>query len=325
MSLSILTSAVVAASVLSGLSGVSAQITANIQCSSSYAWAFNSRQQSPCLVAAHLEGACNGGVFSISSLTPSDYYTGPTDLSANPCQCSSIVYSLISACADCQGRTYIGWREWNQKCPSPYLRLFPVDIPSGTSVPSWAYLDVGTSDRYNPVLAKAASNAPESSASLFGTSTRGITGTATGGAKSTGASSGGTNVGAIAGGVVGGVLFLGAIVGIGAFIFLRRRRAKIATPAAYDPAYNADGYPTQPPSTKEYSYSPSAFSPASSNMATTPGVLPKLYDPADPSTYPTASASPTLHTTDSLPYHDSNYGAHLAPPPRGAYSGAPEI
>jgi hypothetical protein len=79
-------------------------------------------------------------------------------------------------------------------------------------------------------------------------------------------------VGAIAGGVVGGVVLLGALIGLGVFFFLRRRRAQVAPSTAYGSVLNAGGYPTGPPASKEYNYNQTPFTPVSTDMA-----IPKLY------------------------------------------------
>jgi hypothetical protein len=79
----------------------------------------NTLKQSPCLIAAYLQGQCaNGGeshhftlvtfsnglnvaVFSLGSLGPGYIYL-PGD-GNNACTCSTVTYSLIAACALCQG------------------------------------------------------------------------------------------------------------------------------------------------------------------------------------------------------------------------------
>ena len=79
----------------------------------------NTLGQSPCLIAAYLQGQCyNGGkslrftlvtlsnglnvvVFSVGSLGPGFRYA-PGD-GNNACTCSTVTYSMIAACALCQG------------------------------------------------------------------------------------------------------------------------------------------------------------------------------------------------------------------------------
>ena len=69
----------------------------------------NSRGQNPCLMTAYLNSACladptDAYVYSL----PEDYhYSPPTIAIATPCQCSTVFYSMISACATCQDRTSV--------------------------------------------------------------------------------------------------------------------------------------------------------------------------------------------------------------------------
>ena len=86
---------------------------------------FNSLHQDPCTVAKYLGGVCiNGGEcipcllsyslklvnldYPIPALATNQVYTGPNPLAANECRCSSVFYSLLSACAICQdGQTLL--------------------------------------------------------------------------------------------------------------------------------------------------------------------------------------------------------------------------
>ncbi len=45
--------------------------------------------------------------FNLQPLLPGYVYLGPTVANANSCRCSSVYYSLLSACAYCQGRNYL--------------------------------------------------------------------------------------------------------------------------------------------------------------------------------------------------------------------------
>ena len=47
--------------------------------------------------------------FNLSPLDPGYVYLGPSTANANTCRCSSVYYSLLSACAYCQGRNSIGY------------------------------------------------------------------------------------------------------------------------------------------------------------------------------------------------------------------------
>ena len=74
------------------------------------------------MVAGYMFAACYGGcefladcvcghcgliylvAYTVEPLPPGYVYTGPMEHSSDPCQCSTIGYSLLGACAVCQGR-----------------------------------------------------------------------------------------------------------------------------------------------------------------------------------------------------------------------------
>src|SRR5258708_822852 len=82
---------------------------------------YNSLGQNACAVRAFMMATCNGGcepfflrwralmfdifpAYTIDPLSPGDHYLGPSAEAAyNLCKCSTIGYSLISACGACQG------------------------------------------------------------------------------------------------------------------------------------------------------------------------------------------------------------------------------
>lgn len=197
-------------------------------------------------------------------------------------------------------------------------------IPSGTKVPHYAYLDVTVADEFDPVAAKAAGDAPESTGiaipsisfpsisipDLATSTSFGFPTTVphTSGSSSTHKSS---NAGAIAGGVIGGLLGL-ALVAALAFWLSRRNRNKTAPSAMVNTGYAAPGQPMSPP-------------PMSFNTTTTGPS--RLYDPSDPTTFPTPLAPPSVMTGSDQPFlqpdysGNTNYGAGSG----RHYTGAPEI
>ncbi|KIJ06369.1 hypothetical protein PAXINDRAFT_20436 [Paxillus involutus ATCC 200175] len=314
--------AILATSLLStGPPRVAAQ-TSNVVCLSLFNWMVNSKGQNPCLVTAYLAGACNGGQFEVYALPPNSAYLGPTAAGQNPCQCSTVTYATLSACALCQNQTYIAWSSWDLNCTTFYPSVFPVDIPNGTAIPAWAYQDVVTSDLFNVTLAETTGDNPESTATHVQstgsavTSTSAVSASLTGSPSvtvtptSTSSSSSSSNTGAIAGGVVGGVVALAAIVGVISYLALKKKRSRVAPSAQFaDPAaaasYNQSMHtnPFTPPSTETQQ---------------------RLYDPSDPSTFPTSLFSPTILTTPSHNYQSSlSYPGQTGRP--GGYSGAPEV
>lgn len=75
----------------------------------------------------------------VPALPPANIYYGPTLDAVNPCACSSVVYSLMSACGACQGARYLSyvsrsscrgflepdqrWPKWNANCQQVYVGM----------------------------------------------------------------------------------------------------------------------------------------------------------------------------------------------------------
>ncbi|TEB30503.1 hypothetical protein FA13DRAFT_1733820 [Coprinellus micaceus] len=121
-------------------------------------WTYNSLNQSPCVVGSALGSVCHAsGQFSIPPLPPRAHYVGPwaRPTEATPCRCSTVFYSLLSACAYCQASDFIGWSDYSANCTTVYSGVFPRAIPRGIAVPAWAYMDVNATDFFNPLLAEA--------------------------------------------------------------------------------------------------------------------------------------------------------------------------
>ncbi|KAI0046152.1 hypothetical protein FA95DRAFT_1679988 [Auriscalpium vulgare] len=216
-------------------------------CQTGWEWSFNTLGQDPCTVVAYLESTCFGGTFSIPALTPGHHYTGPSDAQdGNPCSCNSVSYNLISACDACQGSVWTQWSEWSLNCTQVApAGTYPFNIPAGTRVPHWAYLDTTKNDTWNNFTAFATGDSPESTATALpstatsGQSSATSTSAGTGGAgpgSSPGAQSGGatttghhsSHAGAIAGGVVGGIVGLALLAGIAAWLVRRNRQNRKA-------------------------------------------------------------------------------------------------
>ncbi|KAF8843547.1 hypothetical protein BDN67DRAFT_1000775 [Paxillus ammoniavirescens] len=100
---------------LSGLPATLAQ-ESNATCQPSFTWADNSLGQSPCIVASYLESQCFTNGFNIQGLNPGQYYGAPSGAYANPCECNTVAYSLVSACGACQGAVYLTWPAWTVNC-----------------------------------------------------------------------------------------------------------------------------------------------------------------------------------------------------------------
>ncbi|KAN0076910.1 hypothetical protein V8E55_010765 [Tylopilus felleus] len=305
--------AILATGLLSvGPVGVLAQ-SSPATCLSSFSWMDNSKNQNPCVVAAYLQGACNGGEFTIPALPPNTHYTGPYADQQNQCQCSSVTFNTISACGLCQNHTIVSWSTWNFNCSTVYPAVFPPGIPDGTAVPQWAFQDVTTSNTFNVTLAESVGDNPESTASHAQSTGTAAATSSTAAASLTPSPSvsssnrASSNTGAIAGGVVGGVVGVALIAAVVVYFVMKRKRSRAPPSAQFT------GNETSPSAVYT---GPTPFAP---QMA-----QPKLYDPSDPSTFPSSPPPPTFLTGSS---HDVSNGTiysttSLRP---GAYSGAPEI
>ncbi|KAF8627623.1 hypothetical protein AX15_004321 [Amanita polypyramis BW_CC] len=258
---------------------------------------FNSLGQSPCEVAEILAGSCDPAGFNIPPLPSGQVYFGPTSSQANSCQCSSVFYSLLSACALCQDRQWISWSPYSANCSQVYLTVYNNTISANTGVPHWAYLNVSINGTFTYIAAQDAVG-PESTRAPSSTSTS----TSTSRPKSS------NHAGAIAGGVIGGVVFVALVAGAAFWLYNRSKTpGKVAWTSVQ--THGQDALPAPPPPTGQPMYQ-----------------LQKLYDPHDPTTFPPAiehqntasSMDPSLTGTTYAP-HTNVYKA------QGGYTGVPEV
>lgn len=220
------------------LSGASSQKTEASCNSTKFAWAFNSRNQSPCLAAAFLGESCQktNASFDIGSLKPNQSYTSG---SGTICECNSVYYSLLSACTLCQGAVMTSWTKFASNCSkvSPDGQ-YPQSVPNGTVIPEWAFQQVFTSNQFNVSLAEsgssnnASSSTPTQSSSSLSIFSYGVSTTAV--ATSTPQPSSSSpakknHAGAIVGGVIGSICGLAIICGVILFVLRRRRDKHYAT------------------------------------------------------------------------------------------------
>lgn len=203
----------------------------------------NSRNQNPCVVTSYVMGVCSSGQYFVPVLQPgSTHYIIQNTPTA--CECNTVAYCLISACAICQNASSINWPSWSVNCSTSYVG-YPYGIPNGTAVPQWAYQDVVSSDDFNVVLAQEVGDSPESAAlvttssttasltpppssfTLSATlpSTQPLTLSSISSASPTSAP--GTETGAIVGGVVGGAIGFAAAVTVTWFFICRRQRPRL--------------------------------------------------------------------------------------------------
>jgi hypothetical protein len=55
-------------------------------------------------------------VAEVNSIPVGTHYIGPSPTNATPCQCSTVTYSLVSACGGCQERNFLSWTDWAANC-----------------------------------------------------------------------------------------------------------------------------------------------------------------------------------------------------------------
>jgi len=247
-----------------------------------------------------LGGACVNGAFTLAPLEPGFVYLGPTTLTANACRCSTVYYSLLSACAYCQNQTYLDWSIYDVNCTVLYNQVFTEPIPSSIVVPHYAYLDVVTGNSFSVVAAENAGGPESSSVPQATTTSSKTTVTSTAPAHTT-APSKKLNIGAIVGGVVGGIAGLVAIGGLIAFAVLRCRRPSVPivpvthTGNSYSSPQNLmtglDSYNSSVPTTM------------------TSG---RIYNPNDPSTFPSNPNGASAFPSDPAGY-SSYSGSHHSP------------
>ncbi|KAF8798154.1 hypothetical protein BYT27DRAFT_7203862 [Phlegmacium glaucopus] len=292
------------------------------QCISGLNWTLNSMGQTPCYVAANLESICTPT--TVDGIPNNTHYLGPTLAAADPCQCSSVTYSMISACGACQGRTFIDWTTYSTNCSTVTFMTFPKSIPSNVLVPTWAYLNLTqTNNDFNEVAARQNASAPISSSSSAPTASIVLPVSTSSSTASTSQSvrKSQPNAGAIAGGVVGGLVLI-ALNALAALWYLRRRRNMIQTDLTFDhqalvsgPAVQQITGSTGPSSFPSQSIYTSDNSTFPASPLTTSGVYTTL---------------PGQRSLESVSLSVAQFGGAsqnhgTAQAPRGAYSGRPEV
>lgn len=266
-------------------------------CATGFNWTYNSQGQSPCDVAASLLGVCVPAGDPLPQLPPGYYYIGPTLQSRNECTCSSVYFSMLSACAVCQTRETLRWSTYATNCSTVYVQTFPDPLPTGVRVPHYAYLDVTNVNGFDASVAQAAGGTESVSVPSATTVAPG--------SSSTGNQNSGkkTNAGAIAGGVVGGVAVLGIIVCVVVWFLLRQRDNPSAvlsqdmTLVSYASSIKTQQQPYNPyPNTALESHSPLEHQPFNlyPNRATG-SHSPPMHQPYNPypNTAPGSHSSPT--------------------------------
>ncbi|KAF9023803.1 hypothetical protein BDZ89DRAFT_1136447 [Hymenopellis radicata] len=300
---------------------VRAQDTSHATCTdATYAWSFNSENQSPCQIGEALGNVCTSdGSFNIQYLPAGYYYSGIGATFATTCVCNTVYYSLLNVCAACQGGGVAAWNSWSANCSTAYS-TFPDPIPQDTRVPHYAYLALSSNGTFDLASAQTDSG-PE--ATYTGSTTHAPTGsnTASGSASSSTSSAGGgggggssSNTGAIVGGVVGGIAALAIIAGLIFFFWRRNNKRRTTAPQNFNGGGGPESSFLGPNATG------STYTPAMPNG----GFTDKVYDPNDPSTFPssvpgTPYGQPQPQQGYS-PYSTVPYNPSMVPEPNRPYS-----
>jgi len=234
---------------------------------------------------------------------------GPTLQQSYACRCSSVFYSLLSACAVCQSGGYISWLIYNSNCSTVYSGLFPGAIPAATDVQAWAYQNVTQYGTFNVSVAENAASGVVSLSPALGSSsassqTPGFTQTTS---SPINASEGSNKNGRIVWGVIGAVSSVSLFIGLAISykIWRKRRRANSTAP----PAINGHRYTPISPKTSQNTLFASAnngtrkhpgiITPGSMSLVSLPSIF---YEPPEPSAY-----SPAVESSDMF---GTSHGGH---------------
>ncbi|KAG8824684.1 hypothetical protein FRC17_009039 [Serendipita sp. 399] len=218
----------------------------------------------------------------------------------------------MSACGSCQSQQIVPWSSWRRNCPSSLVTIanYPLEIPSGTVVPAWAYLNVTALDRFDAAAAQAVIDEPESSSGSIPSSTSSSSSFTSSSSSATSSTSSPSqtvassdspsdknNIPAIVGGTVGGVVGLGLVACLILFLF-KRNSNKVPASAEFSKVI-------PPGSPVPVTFDPAAVGFRSHTTSPTHGLL---NNPGGPYVIP----SPPHQRQNSIPVP---YAAPWSPPP----------
>jgi len=271
----------------------------------SLSWTFNSLGQSPCLVAAYMLNPCStDGDVDVPTSGPGQHYA--LDDGANPCQCNSVSYSLLSACASCQEGEIDSWTDYTDNCTQVYPDgQYGFAIPAGTAVPKWAYQLVTGTNRFNLSEAQITGDKPENLTTTTSSSRPSDSANSKPSSKNTTA--------VIAGSVVGGVIAIAILGGLLTFWLISQRRKRDAPdPAPSVSQISNHGRPvsqytvTASPDPTKITQANTPIGPRSGYNQSVPlsmhggGRFDRPYNPDDPSTFPPPRTPLPFATADNF-------------------------
>ncbi|KAH9958292.1 hypothetical protein BC827DRAFT_609764 [Russula dissimulans] len=268
-------------------------------------WTYNSLNQAPCETAAYLAAECHDGQFTIPQLVAGNHYSGPSDSSVtDTCECNTVYYSLISACAGCQRGIWLSYDQWHAGCKTVEPdSTFPQVIINQTLVPAWAFLNVTSSDPWDNVTACDFGGLPESS------------GTARPPFAPKFSARSAIGVGVLVGLATGSTILALAAIGAGIWYFVRRHRRR---------GWQKVEDNFKSPSTDRFQATDKYTS-----VPWAPEADRRFYDPSDPTTYPDLfllrDTTQSAATNPAPSAQDSTRALANPRPSATTYSGLPEV
>ncbi|KAH7339061.1 hypothetical protein B0J17DRAFT_659643 [Rhizoctonia solani] len=136
-----------------GARGASGQQT-TATCDKSFDWANNSKGQSPCLVAAYLQGQCfPSKQWNVTFLGSGTHYIAPINQEVTGCAWWNI--------------WIVG--EWTVNCPTGLINngSFPFQVPADTAMPQWALKAISPQSYFDLEAAKGGGSDSLSGATVF--------------------------------------------------------------------------------------------------------------------------------------------------------------
>lgn len=126
------------------------------RCPSGFEWARNQVGVDPCFLASQISEACAPTNQLEILIGNGNSYAPPTASDATPCTCSSPLYFLASACAFCQGGTYVDWKTWSAACTTIVTSASGlIAAASGIpDLPPWSLLNVTAQPSFNATIAQ---------------------------------------------------------------------------------------------------------------------------------------------------------------------------
>ncbi|KAJ7581124.1 hypothetical protein C8J56DRAFT_959150 [Mycena floridula] len=213
----------------------------------SYGWANNINNEDPCRLASLL---CFPSLQGLPALLPSEKYSPQKLLQGAgslPCICSSVIYALSSACADCQLQDWDSLNLWEDDCAFSLQTAMSLQSPpdgalTNDSIPSWASSFSSNSPNnltYSRTLAEAiALGTPPAQSGLPPPTETGTDSSSTSTSTETSvpisaAKKSNLKIGPLVGGIIGGLVLFVALMVLIFYVLKRRRRSKIPPSQLY--------------------------------------------------------------------------------------------